>query len=254
MFRVYPIPTTYISKVITGQIELFGPSFGSRLPSKVGEYFLGGDHFPLPLVWVVPVLTAVAVALGALRHRLIGLLLLLVCLVLLKAGGNYLWYYENVFIGLVALIIGWLVSIGRLPALNPGRRLAAVWLVFVLALFTTVNWDQMERTGSWSLRSESSIGFAYRNIGQAYVGRGLFDFPGTDPSYLVMMEVGIVSYFGGPNVWLFDRGGLAQPGTLKGLKEHPLARLYPGSLLVTASEELKRINSRFERDYSWPPI
>ncbi len=69
-----------------------------------------------------------------------------------------------------------------------------------------------------------------------------------------MKEIGIASYFGGSAVWLFDAGGLAQPGTLKGVKKHPLARLYPGSLLVSASEELEAINSRFGRAYSWPPI
>jgi hypothetical protein len=252
--RVYPIPTSYISKVVTGQLELFGPSFGSRLPSQVGAFFLGGNHFPPPLVWVVPVLTAAAVASGSLRHRLIGLQLLLVCLTFLKAGGNFLWYFENLFIGLVALIAGWLLSIGRQPALDSWRRVAAVWLVLVLGLIVTVNWDDAERLGNWSLRSDSSIAFGYRNIGQAYVGRGLFDFPGTAPSYLVMKEIGIVSYFGGSGVWLFDAGGLAQPGTLKGVRENPLSRLYPGSLLVTASEELEAINSRFGREYSWPPI
>ncbi len=60
----------------------------------------------------------------------------------------------------------------------------------------------------------------------------------------MMKEIGIASFFGGSAVWLFDAGGLAQPGTLKGVKKHPLARLYPGSLLVSASEELEAVRPR----------
>lgn len=254
VLRVYPIPTSYLSKVITGQLELFGPSFGNRLPVEMGEFFLGANHFSPLLVWAVPVLTFAAVAWGSVRHRLIGLLLLLVCLIFWKAAGNYLWYFENLFIGLIALIAGWLLSLGDHPTPKKGRRFAAGWLVLVLALIVTVNWDQNKRLSNWSLRSDSSIAFGYRNIGHAYQGQGLFDFPGTEPCYLVMKEIGMASYFGGSGVWLFDAGGLAQPGTLTGVREHPLARLYPGSLFVTGSEELTTINTRFGRVYSWPPI
>jgi hypothetical protein len=252
--RVYPIPTTLISKVLTGQLGLFGSSFGAMFLDRTGDFFLGGGRWPAPLMWAVPVLTLAALATGAPRHRWLSLLLLLIGLTFLKAGGNYLWYSENLFISLVALISGWLLGTGKPPRWRSSRTLATVWLVLVLAMVIGSNWGRAERSSRWSLRGDKSLAFGYFNIGRAYAGEGVFAFPGTEPSYLVMREIGIVSYFGGADVWLFDAGGLAQPGTLEGITDHPLAVLYPKVLLISASAEMKALNFKFGREFSQPPI
>jgi hypothetical protein len=256
--RVYPLPTSYLTKVLTGRLEMFGASFGALLPVRIGEYFCGSEGVPAWIAWALAVVTAAAVACGSWRRRLVGVLLVSVCVLTWQAGGNYLWYYENVFIGLAALALGGLVSLNMrvadFRAMRRHVRLATVWFAILIAAFTSVNWGKADRTAMWGLRSHSSIGVGYFNMGRAVVAPGLFAFPGTAPTYLVMTEIGMVSYFAGSDAWLYDRGGLAQPGTLAGTDDHILARLYPHRLLVEAGDELRHLDAKYHRDQAPPPV
>lgn len=252
--RVYPLPTTFLAKIVTGRTEMFGPTFGAMFGSRAGSYFLGREALPGFVAWIIPLAMMGLVATGSLRLRLLCLLPAAAAALDWEAGGNYPWYFENLLAGMVALAICRLAEAGPAPGRDYLHGGAKVVLVGFLGLLVAVNWAEPGRAGGWSLRESPSSGHGYRNIGRAYAGRALFSLPRTPPSYLVMMEIGMVSYFAGPDVWLYDRGGLAQPGTLAGVREHPLARLYPQGLLVSAGEELARINTRFGRQDDWPPI
>lgn len=252
--RVYPVPTTYLAKVVTGRTEMFGPTFGAMFIPRLGTYFLGREDWPGYVAWIIPLAMMGAIATGSTRLRLLCLLPVAAAVLDRNAGGNYPWYFENLMAGTGALAICRLAEGGTAPGRKFLEGGARVVLVGIIGLMVAVNWGEPDRASGWSLRGAPSTGYGYRNIGQAYGRAALFALPRTPPSYLVMVEIGMVSYFAGPDVWLCDRGGLAQPGTLAGVKEHPLARLYPQGLLVSAGEELARINTRFGREGDWPPI
>jgi hypothetical protein len=94
----------------------------------------------------------------------------------------------------------------------------------------------------WNMRAPHSRGLTYKTIGEHAGPEARFTFPELpEPTYLLMGEIGIAGYFGGPRSWILDESGLAQPGELLGRGEHMLSRFYRQSLRRTGLEELRLI-------------
>jgi len=247
LLSVYPIPTTYLTKLFTADWGLFGPPFLTDLVRQVQDYF--GAGWEVPPLLLGALLGVVVFLLGWLRPlNLVGLLILgVVLLITTRGASNYLWYYENLFVALLALGFAQLVNAGRS---SRRRRARLSWLVGggLIAAFMLSSWGDSERAQIWGLRDEVTRGTGYRNLAGCHHSGGLFVFPEVPPAYLFMMEIGMVSYFGGPEIWLLDRGGLAQAGTLLPPGGHPLASFYPRSLLKSGIQEMRALNRKFGRD------
>lgn len=249
LLGVYPIPTTYVSKIRTAELGIF---IGGRFTDTVFKYVR--DYF-----WRMPdslVLVSAAVVLGAIAtmgavYRWAVAFIVLVIMVVHKSAGNYLWYHENLFI--------LTVTISLCAAITHWRHARRWWqaialVVLVLSIVTFFRHAGRDHPLFWNFRAEHSRGQSYRAVGEAYAGEGRFQFDGLPPCYLVMNEVGITSYFAGAGAWIIDRAGLAQPGTLDGTLEHPLAVFFPRSLFRTPDDEFELIRRKFHLEGEPAPI
>jgi len=158
-------------------------------------------------------------------------------------AGNYLWYHENLYI--VILTICFTVLLLKKPKKISWYHFprSAVILAPLLIFFS--NKIMQNRSMFWNFKAEHSRGLSYEAMGESYRGKGQFEFEGVGRCYLLIEEVGIVSYFAGPGAWLVDVSGLAQAGTLKGTKDLFFARLYPESLFPTGREEFLTILEKY---------
>jgi hypothetical protein len=229
--RVYPIPTTYLTKVRTGELGLFsGGSFYQRLFRNVDIYF--GIHTR----WIAVTCAGLLAAVLALKNDVFrwSVVVLAGAFFLLRDGpGNYLWYHENMFIAVLAVSLSYvLFSFQR-------RRwwIAVVGiLICAVPVLTFSKSLGRNRTMTWDFRAEHSRGLSYEAVGEHSAGGGLFQFPGLEPCLMRMDEIGIASYFAGSDSWIRDQSGLAQPAALRGVTDHPLARFYPRSVLRSPDE------------------
>lgn len=249
--RVYPLPTTYYSKVVTGVLEVFVPRLGPQLATRAGDYILFGS----PVGFILPVMTVyIACAAGSSRtFGLAAIPIALYGLLLAYAPGNYVWYFEGLLIAFLATCLAALLlpAIGwtRHPALGARGRGALFLLPWCLLL--TSSGGRLDRAANWSF-DDGGRGAAYQRIGQACEDDGSFRLPDLEPSRLGTAEIGIISFVAGPDAWLIDHAGIAQPGTLKASRLSFLRRFYPRSALRSAEEELRFISSKLgDRPLIW---
>jgi len=250
LLKVWFIPTTYLSKIITAQLQMFSPDFYYVLPVQFNHFFLFNqftlDEFFVPYVF----LAVYFVLLIKLSHfyRFFVLFIALLLAVLAKSAGNYIWYHENFFT--VIVTVGFVIILQYLKpkvevladnmlvqvnCLNFKRALLPVVLSLILvSLFITSSATQ-HMTLILPYKALSAEG--YRNIAAHHVGNGVFEFPDLPPTYIKMMEIGVVSYYGGSSIWINDLGGLAQAGTLEGATTSRFAAFFPNALLITGETE-----------------
>jgi hypothetical protein len=233
LLDVYPIPTTYITKVLQGEqggLTSDG-SFFNVFGERIGSYFGGGQ--PAALIVVGAVLVAALWEAGGLFRWVIPMLAL-VLIVSRGAAGNFLWYHENFYVVCLTVFAGAILDMrGQLHTWR--SRATTVAMALPLLLFSKN--VLKDRPMTWNFRSAQSRGLSYEALAEYHVGSGVFVLPDLEPTYLQVDEIGIVSYFGGSDVWLLDRSGLAQPGNYRGIAEHKLARVYPRSIFRRARDE-----------------
>jgi hypothetical protein len=244
LWGVYPIPTTYVAKVITAEKALFTDgSFMDVFFMRIASYFVKA---PSAIVLAYIGLMAVVVATRGVLYRCLLVFIALSFLIVMREAGNYIWYHENLYIIVVTVCFCVLLDTWKFVIKwKFGRRnviLPIVLMVPILLFFKNTGRDHVM---TWNFRADKSRGLAYEAIGKSYVGEGLYKFSGMPPCYLQMHEIGISSYFAGSDGWLLDAWGLVQPGLLKKEKDHVLFRFYPDSVLRLPSEEYQLIKRKF---------
>ena len=245
---VYPIPSTYLSKFATARMGMFGPGFLRQLPEYISHYFTLGYRMPTPLIVLGSLGLLFLLAWRKLRRLLTAGWLLGSFALLCLGAGNFLWYFENLFIVVLTVLL-WVV----LERWRPGRmRTYRRYLCMVgLALFFASSLAR-QRALPWDFGAEHSYAVSYRNIARHHVGHGLFVFPEREPTLLRMSEIGIVGYFCDESLWLCDASGLAQPGNLLLDRARGLVLLYPNWMIRSAAEEyadMLRSNVIFDTVY-----
>jgi hypothetical protein len=244
LLGVYPIPTTYVSKVMTGEVRIFqGGTFLEVIPERIGGVFFFGNKVGTWLILATAAVAAVAVALSGKAYKWFVAAILLVFVILQNAPGNYLWYFENFFVVIVSACFCAVLS------LVTAKR---TWRIYVLAVVVAIPMLSFfgrslgrNRPMFWNFRETPSRATAYTAIGLHYWKAGLFRFSELEPCYLVTNEVGIIAYYAGLQAWLFDNSGLAQPGVFEHIRSHRLARMYPRSVFSSAQGELDSIRAKF---------
>lgn len=232
-WNVYPIPTTYISKIMTGEAG-WTVSFGERLLRMINEKFVPAD---LPIAILLAM--ALAMAFLARSFRLAWLIPIFAGAIWLLWGssGYFTWYQENLFSGIMAVGLGALISLTRQSSRQ--SWLAAAILMIPAILFTQhINKDVYM---PWNFKQPLTRATAYRAVGRLASGNGLYELPQVGSAYLMSIEIGIPAYFGGPDCWLVDMANLVTPGGFRGVQQHWLQKVYPRDLLRTPGEDYERV-------------
>jgi hypothetical protein len=245
--RVHPVPTTFLSKIVTGEARLFsGGLFQETLPERLQMLFFRRHAVPGIVLYIYFAIVLAAAATLRARSAFAVAVLVVAGLMLRRAPGNYLWYSENLAILLVAIcasivltdagaIRAWMGARSWPTGLRAARSVvvASVLVLFVGTCFLR------NRDMFWNLRAPHSRGLTYKTIGEHAGPEARFTFAELPrPVFLMMGEIGIAAYFGGASSWILDESGLAQPGELVRTSQHPLARFYPPSLKRTGVDEL----------------
>ncbi len=237
LLGVWPIPATYLSKVVTARMSLFGPGFLSRFPEHVCYYFLLGYRAPTFLLIIGTLGMLFLLAWRRLRRVMMVAVLLGAFALLAFGAGNFLWYFENLFIVLLAVLLCVILERWR-PGRDRNYRNAMSLVLIVLFFASSLG---RQRALPWDFEEQPSFATSYMNIADHHIGRGLFAFPGQEATLLRMSEIGIVSYFCDNSLWLCDASGLAQVGNLALWRAGPLAGFYPRSLRISAASEYEAL-------------
>jgi hypothetical protein len=241
---VWPIPTTYLSKVMTSEAGWFGPRFLS------GAHVTFASYLPLPQepnaarLALAAFAALVGWALWPTRAgRLAACTLATAVLLLARAPGNYGWYHENLLLAVLASLLAVTAEARARP-----RRIAV--LLALLALVANQRLGHNDQL-AWRLNEPDTYADRLRRVAAHHVGHGVFAFA-TGPSCDELLrcristwEIGMLAYFAGPDAWLHDAAGVAQPGQVPGATTSRLAVFYPGAVLTDADEQLERLEYRF---------
>ncbi|WP_353570105.1 hypothetical protein [Candidatus Albibeggiatoa sp. nov. BB20] len=246
LLQVWFIPTSYLSKIMTGKLDFFSADFGDLLVDNISFYFfynlliLTEESRRYITVMIIAVLGIYGVLLSR-QHRFyllycIGFVLLTA--LLYHSPGNYLWYNENYFIAITT--ISFFVMMQTL--LQQQKHYFLTGMSFILTMLLTVSGTSHRFFHIPVSYIEKN--HIYENIAKHHQGHGLFKFPDLSITYISMMEIGVVSYLAGPTIWLDDKGGLAQAGTLEGTQQSSLAIFYPKRLLINGMPEIQTLCQR----------
>ncbi|MFH1754898.1 MAG: hypothetical protein ABIA59_04270 [Candidatus Latescibacterota bacterium] len=244
LLGVYPVPTTYVTKLMTAKLKLFTDgSFMNVFQKRVEDHFFFHHDLStllIPFLWWI--LLSVTMTISPLYFAA-SLFTIMSFLIVQREAGNYIWYHENLYI--VALTICFGATLLRRPKPLPWWHIPRSAIILVPLFLFFANNIMQNRSMFWNFTEDKSRGVSYKAIGESYQDQGRFMFDDIGPCYLVMDEIGIVSYFGGSNVWLLDGSGLAQAGVLKGTSDLFLSSFFPASIFHTANQELMAILNRF---------
>lgn len=243
LLHVWPIPTTYLSKIITAQLNQFGPKLSFYLPSFVNNFFFKNFYINTYLILGFGIAYVLIIAWKNVLYRFVASFIVIVVLIISQSAGNYFWYYENFFI--TFLTIGFFIVLTYSLKMVKQNLLSVIFSSLILLMFirSSLNYNP---DFSWNFTKVSSA-LSYQNISTAHIEQGIFKFDGLPPTYIRMIEIGIVSYFANNfSLWIYDTGGLAQAGTLKGVKDSFFANFYPSSILVDGAEEYTKLCNRFK--------
>jgi hypothetical protein len=240
---VWPIPVSWLSKIATGRERLFGPSFGEVLPTFLGRGLFGDAstqaHAALGALVVASLGTALHVLRGLTRLRWCALSIHVVALlVLLRAPGNYVWYFESYVVGVASLLVASFVHAESLPGTGRHVARAATALALLAMLVPRLGFDP---PFPWNFHDPESRAATYQTLARRHLGNGVFGYTSSEPpGHVRVCEIGIIAYFSGPSVWLGDICGLAQPGELAGSRSS-FSRLFPESSLRTIQAEYAEV-------------
>ena len=233
---VYPIPSTIWSKLVTGRLRLFtDKTLIEVLPMSIAQ-IIG-----LSSSWVGWVLIGLPAAISpALSRGAIPVLsaLSLLLIIAMSMPGNFVWYSENVLIALLAILMAVTIELFR-------KRLTSISILLGMALLLTFSLTLVANFGKnknypWNENSPAYL--AYQEVGRSSIGDGKYviDRYSSEPVRIRMCEIGIVSFFSGPNSWIYDVCGLIQIGNLKGASRSWLRFFYPPSFRETGDDQLMR--------------
>lgn len=243
--RVYPIPSTIWSKQITGKLKLFDDKNLIDILSMEIARLMG-----LGWSWAGWVLIGLPAAFSLLLARAavpVWVAIFLLLLIAISMPGNFTWYSENFMIVIWAVTMAVGIEICRRHGIKLAAPLGGVLLLaFSLTLFTGFG---INRPYPWN---ENSPGYlAYQEVGKSAVGDGKYVIKrySDSPVRVRMCEIGIVSFFAGPNAWIYDVCGLVQVGNLQGASESWLRYFYPPSFRETGDDQLARF-----KDHQTTPV
>jgi hypothetical protein len=240
LFGVWPIPTTYWTK---GALpNLFENAFMvSFFIERIGSVALNvapwGDRSlsnALGLLWLMLVVMIAAQSRAFTSWRLIALLGAATFLIS-RTPSNYWWYYQNALVAFVA------VAVAALVIRQTATRAASIALALSVLLVIVPSRALREPDNAWHF-DKPSRAQGYQAMARTFASDGSIELPGLGRGYLNNPEIGITSYFGGHNAWIWDAGGLAQahpdasrsalrhayPKRLRELPQADLARLTQG--------------------------
>ena len=233
---VYPIPSTIWSKQITGKLKLFtDKNLIEILPMNIAQ-IMG-----LSWSWAGWALIGLTAAFSLLLSRGAIPVLSAISLMLIIAismPGNFVWYSENFLITLFAIMMAVTIEVYRRDMIKIAAPLGVV-LLLAFSLTLLANFGK-NRNYPWN---ENSPGYlAYQEVGKSSVGDGKYVIKrySNEPVRIRMCEIGIVSFFSGPNSWIYDVCGLIQIGNLKGASQSWLRHFYPSSFGETGDDQLAR--------------
>lgn len=238
---VWPVPTTFLTKVHTGALRRFGPPFLRTFAEVLAQYLWLPEARLGQRIVVGCGAAACGLLLAYRRHgRLAAVLLVGVTLILGSGPGNFVWYHENVMLATIATMLAMLAA-ETAPSGYRWRLLLVV--LSLLGANAAVRCGRNDRL-PWQLLPPPAYGGSLVWLAERHEGKGLFRVPvaGADDrasAFVSIAEIGIVSYFAGASCWLFDSSGLAQAGQLPGVRDSPLTLVYPARVLRTAIEELE---------------
>ena len=112
-------------------------------------------------------------------------------------------------------------------------------LILAFSLILIANFGK-NKNYPWNENSPSYL--AYQEVVKSAIGHGKYVIErySGEPLRIRMCEIGIVSFFSGPNSWIYDVCGLIQIGNLKGASESWLRHFYPSSFRETGDDQLAR--------------
>lgn len=234
---VYPIPSTIWSKQITGKLKLFtDKNLIEILPMNIAQTI--GFNSP----WMGWALIGLPAALSLLLSRGAIPILSAISLMLIIAismPGNFIWYSENFLIFLFATMTAVTIEAYRRDMIKIAAPSGLV-LLLAFSLTLTVNFGK-NKNYPWN--EDSPAYLAYQEVGKSSVGDGMYVIKrySNEPVRIRMCEIGIASFFSGPNSWIYDVCGLIQIGNLKDASKSWLRHFYPYSFRETGDDQLTRL-------------
>jgi hypothetical protein len=245
---VWPVPTTFLTKVRTGELRLFGPPFARTLAETLAHYLpLPSERTGQRVVAGCGAAAVIILLSWRPGGRLAALLLVGLFAILARGPGNFAWYHENLLLAAIASMAAVHCVETTRPAWRTLVGAAAICLVLANAATRLGRNDKLP----WGLSPPPAHGGSLVWLADQHMGEGQFRFRDAshrDPitCFVSVAEIGIISYFAGPTCWLFDSSGLAQAGQLRGVGDSWLTLAYPTALLRTAHEELALVRGARE--------
>lgn len=252
---VYPLPSTIWSKQITASVGLVSiERFVHKLPNYLAELFILQNNklvglvvlFTLPLISIVS--RRIWLIVGVFAYSTVMLL------VYIKLPSHFVWYYQNAFL---SLLFGFLVT--SVVFLRIDKKLYAYIIFFIVGLMVLTSLYNRYFTKPvypWDFSEKQTRAQGYLKIAASHIGNGLFKIGDLPPAYIRNPEIGIISFFSGRTLWMYDLAGLAQIGNLQ-LKggvvtvrsdnqaySTTLKYLYPKKFQITGEDELRLLENR----------
>lgn len=233
---VYPIPSTIWSKQITGKLKLFtDKNLIEILPMNIAQIM--GLNWPW-VGWVLiglPAVFSLVLSRGAIPVLSAISLLLIIAI---SMPGNFVWYSENFLIALFAITIAVTLEIGRRHMTKMAIPLGLV----LLLTFSMVLFENFGKNKNYPWNENSPGYLAYQEVGKSSVenGKYVINRYSGEPVRIRMCEIGVVSFFSGPNSWIYDVCGLIQIGNLQNASQSWLRHFYPSSFSETGDDQLTR--------------
>jgi hypothetical protein len=207
--HVWPIPTTYWTKAALP--KLFDTTFMvSFFFDRMGRSALGTAPWSsqsfasaLGLTWTMLIVVIAARSVVLRRWRLIAVILF-VMLLLSRTPANFWWYYQNALVAFVAIALA-------SSLLFTDRESLSASIVLLVSVFACLLPSKALREPNimWHF-DQPSRAQGYLAMANTFASDGTIELPGLGRGYLTNPEIGITSYFGGKNAWIWDTGGLAQ--------------------------------------------
>lgn len=246
LLGVFPLPSTYWSKLMVHEARMFSAeSFLQRIPGMLAELLFGVRAASSSIGVVAAVFlvtTPIVVFVFANRKNAMSVAWMLLTAATMFYGmpSNYIWYYQNLLIVVVVIACAAATTV---QANHSWIARIAISIAVVLIALPLRQALLAERAYPWDFgRPSRAQGYTF--IARHHLGQGKFDLSeiGVGHVYLRLCEIGIVSYFAGDSVWLWDDCGLAQVGNLRLAGTSPVRAVYSASVKRSALAELKTLN------------
>jgi hypothetical protein len=235
---VWPIPTTYWTKAALP--KLYDTSFMvTFFVERMGDVALGVAPWrsrslatALGLAWCLLIVVIAARSAALAQWRVVAVMFFVV-LLMSRTPANFWWYYQNALVAFVAIAIVLLATRNAYNAKTACIALAISALAVVIPSRTLREPDIM-----WHFDKPSRVQ-GYLAMARTFAPDGTIELPELGRGYLHNPEIGITSYFGGRNAWIWDSSGLAQaqPDAMKSR----LRSFYPKRLKELPQADASRL-------------